>query len=194
MIQTCHDEINTCVLHCRLSFSYKKTFDSQGKITGYFTANQHGVFSKTSGNRYVEFVSKVRNCSHRCLVNQKCIHDMQFMHKHFSKSCNGVIQVCSSKSNCNGFNNFTCMSNCSGGLCFGLYRFEQDIKDFHRQVDSKVDVEQKMLKLHKNDDQKTLGQISNYVDWIKKVAQKNILAVRNIINKKLSQKLKKSDN
>jgi len=42
--------------------------------------------------------------------------------------------MCSAKNNCGDYNNFSCMANCSGDLCYPLYRFIQDIKDFKKSV------------------------------------------------------------
>jgi hypothetical protein len=138
IISGCHNKINECVMHCRMEFSYvKRKDDLTGEVT-YWTANQHGRFAKTSENRYLEFMGKVRNCSVSCLTKHKCIHDITFLHRHYSNTCYGLLDMCGRKNNCDGVNNFTCMSNCSGDMCYPLYRFVQDIKDFKRQATSRL--------------------------------------------------------
>ena len=151
IISGCHNKINECVMHCRMEFSYvKRKDDITGEVT-YWTANQHGRFEPTGEQRYIEFMGKVRNCSASCLSKNKCIHDITFLHRHYSGVCYGLLDMCGRKGNCGGVNNFTCMSNCSGDLCYPLYRFVQDIKDFKRQATSRVKWAKEQQKLRTGD-------------------------------------------
>jgi hypothetical protein len=61
-----------------------------------------------------------------------------------------MIKMCAKKNNCVGYNDFTCMSNCVGDLCFPEYRFLQDIADFKVQVKSRVFKEQLSIAQNKD--------------------------------------------
>jgi len=134
IVTGCHEQINQCIMHCRMKFSYNRVQTKDG--VKYYTANQHGVFSESNEGLYNEFLTNVGNCSQNCLSDQKCIHDLTFLHKKFSDTCYGLIGECAKPTNCGTYNNFNCMANCSGDLCYPLYRFVQDIKDFKVSVQS----------------------------------------------------------
>jgi len=134
IVTGCHEQINQCIMHCRMKFSYNRVQTKDG--VKYYTANQHGVFSESNEGLYNEFLTNVGNCSMDCLTNQKCIHDLTFLHRKFSDTCYGLIGECAKPTNCGTYNNFNCMANCSGDLCYPLYRFVQDIKDFKVSVQS----------------------------------------------------------
>ena len=150
IVTGCHEQVNQCIMHCRMEFSYNKEGGN------YFTANQHGVFSMTNQSLYTEFLTKVANCSETCLSDQKCIHDITFLHKNYSKNCYGLLAECSTPTNCGTYNNFDCMSNCSGDLCYPLYRFVQDIKDFKRSVVSLKKDSKEKLKFDSSHDLKEI--------------------------------------
>lgn len=154
IISGCHNKINQCVMHCRMEFSYIKKKDFLTGMDSYWTANQHGTFEKTNESRYNEFMGKVKDCSVQCLSKHKCIHDISFLHRHYNGVCYGLLDMCAKPHNCKGYNNFTCMSNCSGDLCYPLYRFVQDIKDFKRQVISKVKLAAKVHDYHQEEKRK----------------------------------------
>lgn len=157
IVEGCHKTINECIQHCRINFSYKRveSVNLNGTTqSAYYTANQHGVFQLTNGETYIDNMVKVQECSVSCLSSPSCIHDINYLHHNFRNICEHLMDMCVSKVNCGGYNNFTCMSNCTGDLCYPEYRFVQDIKDFKRQVISKVKMAKKLQKYHRYKDKR----------------------------------------
>ena len=166
IISGCHDDINACVQHCRIAWSYKKVvknLDGLKKIQ-FFTAGGHGRFRPAGRKAYLENLNRVAQCEMSCLTRKSCIHDISYLHSNANRTCDKMIRMCGKKDNCVGYNDFTCMSNCVGDLCYPEYRFLQDIEDFKVQVKSRIFKEQlsiaqnKHLNKHWLDELRKLGK------------------------------------
>ena len=170
----CHKQINQCIQDCRIEQSYNKEVnDIKGvKVTNYFTADQHGIYEKSDWQSYLHNLIKVTDCSKDCLTRPTCIRDINYQHDHFHETCEHLIVMCANKSNCDGYNDFRCMSNCTGDLCYPEYRFIQELRDFKRQIEAKVLEEKIELAAEgdagNGDDKEYLMKMKEFYDDTKK--------------------------